>query len=175
MERVRSTRNTHTAKERKYSSQGRVIEHRCWPGLEAQDRSQIFCLIQQGNTYISVSCFKAMIQKTNKKKKPGKHSPKREHSAQESSQAQACQAHRVDIWSYLCYSLLWFQNWRMLPVPKHSAKSFPELCHQWKIQGKKKNESKQKERSKSELCLGLPENPLGKEQRWPARAFVSQS
>lgn len=67
MERVRRTSNTHIAKERKYSSKGGVIEHRCWPGLETQDRSQIFCLIQQGNTYISVSCFKVMVKKNNKK------------------------------------------------------------------------------------------------------------
>lgn len=58
----------------------------------------------------------------------------------------------------------------MLSVPKHSGKSFPEIFQQWRIQEIKKNKSKQKERSKSAFCLGLAENPVGKEWRWSAKA-----
>lgn len=60
---VRSTSNTHTSEQKKHSSRERVTEHRDWAVSEAQDRGQIICLIQHGNTYISECCFKAMIKK----------------------------------------------------------------------------------------------------------------
>lgn len=142
---VRSTSNTHTSEQKKHSSKGGVIEHRHWAVSEAQEGGHIICLIQHGNTYISVCCFKAMTRNLESRVPRGcSQSPT---MVTESTGACWGQAHQpracrgADIRGYLCHSMLWFQNKKMLLVPNPSGNSFPELVQQRRTREKNKNQS----------------------------------